>query len=178
MTFPFRATLMALVTASPAAAADLADRYTEMGTMTVTLDGAEMALVIPYDTEDDSGYAEQKMLMGSFLTMNIVGQTVGEDGEPGRPLVQVTLQEQMGKMGLISAEMFDEQGFDSPLAMDSDGGEGRLTEYSFENGRLEGTVEGTFLRLADYMSEPKLAEGATPQPVTIRFEVDLPPLDD
>lgn len=178
MTFPLRTTLAALALATPAAAADLADSYEQIGSMTVTLDGKEMPLVIPYDRERDRAYAEQKILMGRYLTINVVGQTVDDSGMPGRPMVQVTLQEQMGKMGLIAAELYDDQGYDAPLAMDADGGKGALTEYTLDEGRLEATVEGTFLRLTGYMNDPKVAEGATPVPVTISWQVDLPPLEE
>lgn len=81
----------------------------------------------------------------------------------------------MGKLGLISAEPYDEQGYDAPLAMDAEGGKGTLSEYSLQDDRLKITVQGTFLRLRDYMNKPKLAEEATPVPVTISRQVDLPP---
>jgi hypothetical protein len=74
--------------------------------------------------------------------------------------------------------MFDDQGFDAPLVMGADGGEGTLISYSFEDNRLEAEVRGTFLRLTGYMSEPKVAEDAAPMPVTIRWSVDIPALED
>ena len=170
------AAALALVT-TPLWAADLAERYKAMGSMSVDLDGRTIEMVIPYDRERNRAYAEQKMIMGSFLTINTVGRVVDDTGKPGSPMVQVTLQQQGGKMGLISAEMFDDQGFDAPLVMGADGGEGSLTSFSFEENRLEAEVQGTFLRLTGYMSDPKVAEDAAPLPVTIRWSVDVPPLD-
>lgn len=171
------AAALAVVT-PPLHAADLADRYDAMGSMSVDLDGRMIEMVIPYDRDRDRAYAEQKMIMGSFLTINTVGRVVDDAGNPGSPMVQVTLQQQGGKMGLISAEMFDDQGFDAPLVMGADGGEGTLASYSFEDNRLEAEVRGSFLRLTGYMSEPKVAEDAAPMPVTIRWSVDIPPLED
>lgn len=174
---PRLAPALAVVLALPAGAAELSDRYEAIGNMTVTLGDETLELVIPYDREKDSAFAEQKMIMGSFLTLNSVGQMVGSDGEPGRPMVQVTLQEQGTTMALISAEVFDDQGYDAPMVMGPDGGKGALIGYSFENDRLEARVEGDFLRLTGYMSEPKQAEGAEPVAATISWSVDIPPLD-
>ncbi len=163
--------------ATPTLAAELSDRYDAIGTMTVTLGDETLELTIPYDREQDSAYAEQKMIMGQFLTLNTVGQTVTADGQPGQPMVQVTLQKQGGGMALLSAEVFDEQGYDAPMAMGADGGTGALTEFSFENNRLEARVEGSFLRLTGYMSEPRVADGAEPVAATISWSVDMPPLE-
>ena len=168
---------LVLALALPAAAAELSDRYEAIGTMTVTLGDDTLDFVIPYDREKDSAYAEQKLIMGAFLTLNSVGQTVGDDGKPGRPMVQVTLQKQGDALKLLSAEMFDHQGYDAPMVMGADGGTGDLVEVSFENDRLEARVEGSFLRLTGYMSEPRPADGADPVPATISWSVDIPPMD-
>ena len=166
------------VLAEAAAAQELAARYEAMGRMSVDLGGEAMELVIPFDKEKNRAYADQKMIMGSFLTINAVGRTVKPDGKPGSPMVQVTLQKQSGALALLSAELFDEQGFDAPMAMGADGGEGRATEVSFENDHLEASIEGMFLRLTGYSKgEPAPAEGAAPVPVTIRVSVDLKPLE-
>lgn len=168
----------ALGGAGMAAAQELAPRYEAMGEMHVEMGGEVLDLVIPYDREKDRPYAEQKKIMGSFLTINSVGRGVREDGTPGNPMVQVTLQEQSGALRLLSAELFDEQGFDAPMAMGADGGEGRLEEATLEGGRLEAVVVGEFLRLTGYAKgTPAPAEGAQPQPVTIRWSVALPPLE-
>ena len=169
--------LAALALATPLAAADLADRYTAMGTMTAQIGGETLDLVIPYDTEKERGSAEQKMIMGQFLTINVLGMAVDENGEPGRPMLQVTLQKRMGDMGLLSAELFDDQGYDAPLAMGADGGTGELSEFTMEGDTASGVVTGEFLRLTGYTSEPKVAEGAAPVPVRIEWRVDLPPLE-
>jgi len=168
---------LVLALALPAGAGELSDRYEAIGTMTVTLGDETLDLVIPYDRQKDSAYAEQKMIMGSFLTLNAVGQSVGPDGAPGRPMVQVTLQKQGGSMALLSAELFDDQGYDAPMVMGPDGGAGELVAFSFENDNLDARVEGAFLRLTGYMSEPKPAEGATPVEATISWSVDIPPME-
>ncbi|MGR3323225.1 MAG: hypothetical protein ACU0DK_14990 [Pseudooceanicola sp.] len=171
--------LTAALLATPIYAADLDDRYEQMGTLSITLDGATQNLVIPYDTERDRASAEQKLIMGSYLTINVLGRSVGEDGKPGSPMVQVTLQRRSGDMKLLTVEMFDEEGFEAPLSMGVDGGEGALTAFEMtEDNQLTATIEGDMLRLADYMGDPKVAEGATPQPATISFSVTLPPLEE
>ena len=158
-------------------AADLAPRYGAMGEMTVELGGETLQLVIPHDKEKDRFYAGQKLVMGTVLTLNIVGRAIGEDGMPGSPMVQVTLQRRAGELHLLSAEMFDEQGFDAPRVMGDDGGDGGLASASFDNDHLEAVVEGHFLRLTGYSKgTPAPAEGAEPEPVTIRWSVDLPAL--
>ena len=175
----FMPMLLAFLLAAPLQAAELNERYDQMGTLSITLDGETRNLVIPYDTERDRGNAEQKMIMGSFLTINVLGRTVGEDGMPGSPMVQVTLQRRSGDMQLLSVEMFDEQGYAAPLSMGPDGGKGTLTSFEMtEDNQVSATVEGELLRLADYTSEPKVAEGATPQPTTISFSVTLAPLEE
>ncbi len=167
-----------MVLAVPVWAAELNDDFEAIGTMTVALDGETMELVIPYDVEGQEAYAEQKMIMGSSLSINAVGQAVGEDGTPGRPMVQVTLLEQGGEMRLLSAEIYDEQGYDAPLAMGADGGEGTLTGYEMtDDNAVTVTVEGTFLRLTGYMDEPRVADGAEPVAAVIRYEAQLAPLE-
>lgn len=171
------AAAVVLVSAGALSAAELSPRYEAIGEMTVELGGEVMDLVIAYDKQKDSAYAEQKMIMGSFLTINSVGQTVAETGKPGRPMVQVTLQRQSGSLKLLSAELFDEQGYDAPMVMGADGGKGAVTGVSLEDDHLEAVVEGSFLRLTGYMKgTPAPAEGAEPRPVKIRWSVDLPPL--
>jgi len=173
----FLSAIAALCIAAPAFAADLADRYTAMGTMTVQLGDKTLDMVIPFDTEKQRGYAEQKMIMGSYLTVNAVGRVVQPDGTPGSPMVQITLQKSTGDMRFLSAEVFDDQGFDAPMAMGADGGDGTLTAFSMEGNTASGVIEGEFLRLTGYSSDPKVAEGATPVPARIEWNVDLPPLE-
>lgn len=163
--------------AAPLSAAELADRYEEMGRMEVTLDGETRELVIPYDTESDRYYARQRMILDSFLTVTTVGRALAENGMPVRPMLQVTLQRRNGEMTLLSAEMFDGEGFDTPLAMGPDGGSGEVTEYSFDDDVLVARVEGEFLRLRDYMGDPAVAEGASPVPVTITWETEVAPAE-
>lgn len=174
----FLVSALAIALAAPLSAADLNDRYEAMGTMTATLGDETMELVIPYDREKQRGYAEQKMIMGSFLTINTVGRTVDKTGKPGNPMLQVTLQKQSGKMALLSAEVFDDQGYDAPLVMGADGGQAALTAFEMgDDNTVTATVEGSFLRLTGYTSEPRVADGATPVPATISWTVTLPPLD-
>lgn len=169
---------IAMVLAVPAWAAELDARYEAIGTMTVTLDGEVRELVIPYDIERDRAYAEQKMIMGSSLSINAVGHMIDADGMPGRPMVQVTLLEEFGNMRLLSAEVYDEQGYDAPMVMGADGGEGTLTGYEItDDNAVTVTVEGNFLRLTGYMDEPQVAEGAEPVAATIRYEAQLAPLE-
>ncbi len=169
---------LSLVVSGAVAANDLAPRYSIMGEMTVELGGQTLQLVIPYDNETSTAYGEQKMIMGSFLTLNTVGVGVGENGAPGQPRVQVTLQRNGGAFSLLSAELFDDQGFDAPMIMGPDGGDGALREISFENNRLDAVVEGEFQRLTGYSKgSPTPVEGVAPAPVTIRWGVDLPALN-
>ncbi|GGO50492.1 hypothetical protein SAMN05444398_101995 [Roseovarius pacificus] len=168
---------VAVAHATPLSAADLADRYIAMGTMTAQIGGDTLDLVIPYDTEKERGSAGQKMIMGQFLTINVLGMAVDEDGEPDRPMLQVTLQKHMGDMRLLSAELFDDRGYDAPLAMGADGGTGELSEFTMEGDTGSGVVTGEVLRLTGYTSGPNVAEGAAPVPVRIEWRVDLPPLE-
>lgn len=163
--------------AVPALAADLDAQYTAIGTMTAVIDGQTHDLVVVRDTASGDAMAAQRKFMG-YLSLNVVGAMIGEDGRPTIPNVQVTLMDQSGSMGLLSAEVFDDQGYDAPMVMGDDGGTGKLTAYSFEDNRLEATLEGEFLRLQGYMSEPKPADGAQPVPVTLTVSVDMPPLEE
>src|SRR6056297_347606 len=173
----FISAIAALCIATPLAAADLSERYTAMGTMTAQLGDDRLEMVIPFDTQEQYGYAEQKMIMGNYLTINVVGRVVESDGEPGSPIVQITLQKQMGDMAVLSAEVFDDQGFDAPMAMGADGGAGTLTAFTMDGNIATGVIEGEFLRLTAYNSDPKVAEGATPVPARIEWNVELPPLE-
>lgn len=169
----------AAVLAEPLQAADLMDRFEAIGTMTATIGDVGYDMVIAYDREKDRGYAERKIIMGRFLTINTVGQVVNDQGKPATPMLQVTLQEQDGEMRLLSAELFDEQGFDAPMVMGPDGAAGSLTDYKLEGDSLMATVTGEALRLTGYSSgSPAPAEGAVPQPVTVSWTVTLPPLED
>ena len=169
--------VLAAGTCGLAGAGELAPRYEAMGEMTLAMDGQEQALVIPFDKEKGRAYAEQKMLMASFLTVNMVGRGVGEDGKPGRPMLQVTLQKRGGSFSFISAELFDGRGFDEPMVMGEDGAPGTLVAVRFEGDRIEAEIEGSFLRLTGYSKgEPVAAEGAEPVAARIRAWADLPPL--
>lgn len=169
--------LAAFALAFPLHAAQIDDRYEIMGTMTVEMEAETLDLVIPFDLEDDQPNAEQTMIMEQFHTINALGRRIDDSGMPGLPMVQVTLQKRMGEMELLSAEMFDDQGYDAPMVMGADGGDGAITEISLEDDRLEATVEGAFLRLTGYTSKPVIAEGAVPVPATITWQVDLPPME-
>ncbi|MBW4981493.1 hypothetical protein KZZ07_02965 [Mameliella sp. CS4] len=174
----FLSFIAAMLMAVPGLAAELDDRYESMGTMTVTLDGTATRMVIPYDREKDRPYAEQKMIMGSFLTINTVGRVVDETGKPGRPMVQVTLQKRNGDMALISAEIFDDKGYDAPMVMGADGGDGKLVAFEMTpDNVVTATVEGTFLRLTGYTSEPRVADGAEPVAATIEWTAEIAPLE-
>ncbi|MCZ0812408.1 MAG: hypothetical protein ACQEVT_11265 [Pseudomonadota bacterium] len=167
----------ALCMAAPAFAADPANRYTAMGTMTVQLGDKAFDMVIPFDTEKQRGYAEQTMIMGTFLTINAVGQVPEPDGMPGSPMLQITLQRRTGDMAFLSAEVFDDQGFDAPMVMGADGGDRTLAAFSMEGNIASGVIAGEFLRLTGYSSDPKVAEGATPVTARIEWKVELPPLE-
>jgi hypothetical protein len=163
---------------APVLAGDLLPRYAVIGTVSATISTDVYDMVIVQDMEKDRAMAERKLIMGSFLTINTVGMVVNEAGEPDSPVLQVTLQEQGGKMALLSAELFDDQGYDAPLVMGPDGGEGSLTDYRLDGDEMRATVSGSFLRLTNYMSEPQPAEGAAPLAGTIHVAVTLPPLED
>ena len=174
----FLSIVAALFMAVPVLAADLDERYESMGTLTVTLDGTATQMVIPYDREKDRPYAEQKMIMGSFLTINTVGRKIDETGKPGRPMVQITLQKRNGDMALLSAEIFDDKGYDAPMVMGADGGDGKLVAFEMTpDNVVTATVEGTFLRLTGYTSEPRVADGAEPIAATIEWTADIGPLE-
>ena len=170
--------LAAFCIATPLAAAELSERYQVIGTITAQLGDETLNLVIPYDTEKDRAYADQSMIMGSFLTINLLGRTVEADGTPGRPMLQITLQQRGSEMDFLSAEVFDDQGFDAPLSMGLDGGAGTLVEFDLdEANRTTGRIEGQFLRLTGYTGEPRVADGATPVSATIQWRAELAPLD-
>lgn len=165
--------------ATLAGAADLDASHTEVGRITAEIDGVTHDLVITRDADGDVT-AGQKQIMGQ-LSINLLGSTVQQDGTPGKPMVQVTLMGKPDNMRLLSAEMFDEQGYDSPLVMvpgGGEGGDGAMVAFAFEDDVTTGRVEGDFLRLTGYMSEARVADGATPLPATITWEVALPPLGD
>lgn len=169
--------LLALL-AGAATANELNNDYSEMGRMSVQVGDRELELVIPLHEESGDAFAEQKLIMGSFLTINTAAQEVDDDGEPSGILVQVTLQKQGSSLTLLSAELFDDRGFDEPMAMGADGGAGTLTSHSFDNDVLTAVIEGTFVRLTGYMSgEPVADSDEQPLPAVIQWEVTLPPLE-
>ncbi|MEZ5714033.1 MAG: hypothetical protein R3D85_01985 [Paracoccaceae bacterium] len=168
---------VAVAVAGQVGAGELAPRWQAIGQIEVEIGGETRVLVISHDRENDSSEAEQRMIMGSFLTINAVGRTVSAEGKPGSPMVQVTVQGKNGAFDLLSVEMFDEQGFDAPMVIGPDGGQGALTALSFENDHLDAAITGAFQRLTGYSKgDPAPAEGVAPVPVTIRLSVDVPPL--
>jgi hypothetical protein len=159
-------------------AADLDPAYGQAGRITAEVNGATHDLVIVKAPGEEAPSAQRQMI-GTQLSVNFVGYTVQQDGTPGAPMVQVTLMGAPESMQLVSAEMFDEQGYDGPLVMDPDdlGGQGAVTDHALDGDVTAGQIEGEFLRLTGYMSEPRVADGAEPMPVTITWEVTLPPMD-
>lgn len=153
--------LFAAMLALPVAAQELLPRYSVMGTVTVTVDGTEHHLVIPFDTDNDSASAEENNFMGR-RSVNFVAYTVGDNGKPGGPMLQLTFWVKDGAGDLLSAEFFD-QGYNAPLAVESD--EGALTFSAFsitEANEIEASFAGEFLRMENYMSDPAIAPDATP----------------
>lgn len=160
-------------------AADLDADYAQAGRVTAEVGGVTHDLLIVKAPGEEAPSALRQMI-GTQLSVNFVGYTVQEDGTPGGPMVQVTLAGEPGSMRLVSAEMFDDQGYDGPLVMDPDdlGGQGAVTEHALDGDVTAGRIEGEFLRLTGYTSEPRVADGAEPLPVTITWEVTLPPLEE
>lgn len=159
------------------AAQTLDPRYEAIGEMTATVGDVTYEMVIPYDREKDRAYASRKIIMGSFLTINVVGRVVRENGRPGSPMLQITLQERFGSMALVSAEVFD-KGFDEPLVMGPDGGKGAVVSYELDGDEMTAVVEGEFLRLTGYAAgTARVADGAEPLQARIEWRVALPPMD-
>ena len=169
----------AIPLATPASAepAMLSDRYEAMGTIDAQLGEATYRLIVPYDIVRNRPHAEQRMIFGSILTISILGHVFGQDGTPDRPMLQITLQNRQGEMALISAEILDGAGYDAPLVMGSDGGQGDLVSFTLEDNVLSGTIEGNFLRVSGHAPDRSVAEGAEPLPATLELAVTLPPLE-
>ena len=170
------APLAALTLALPAMGQELLPRYKVMGTVAVTVDGTEHSLVIPYDTETDNAYAAERNIMGR-RSINLLARTVGDDGIPGSPMLQLTFWVKDGAGDILSAEFFD-QGMDAPLAAGADGGAVAFGEFSItDDNEISATFAGEFVRMADYMSEPVVAEGTSPVPVSGTVTVTVPKPD-
>ena len=171
------ALVLAVAVAGRVAAGELAPRWEAIGRMQLEMGGTVTELVVAHDREKNRSKAEQKLLMGSYLTVNVVGQTVNDAGKPASPMVQVTVQQRNGTFELVSVELFDEQGFDAPMVIGPDGGQGDLTAIAYRADRIEATIAGSFQRLTGYSKgTPAPAEGTAPVPVAIQLDVSLPPL--
>ncbi len=159
--FRFAPAIAATMLTLPAVGQELLPRYSVMGTVTVTVDGTEHDLVIPFDTDNDSASAEENNFMGR-RSVNFVAYSVGDDGEPASPMLQLTFWVTDGAGDILSAEFFD-QGYDAPLAVESDEGTVAFSAFSItEANEIEASFAGEFLRMENYMSAPAIAPDATP----------------
>ena len=154
----------------------LTERYETMGTIEARVGDTTYSMIVPYDVARNRPHAEQKAIMGTFLTINFLGHVVAPDGTPDRPILQVTLQKREGDMSLVSAELLDDLGYGAPLVMGGDGGRGALVSFELEDSVVSGKIEGMFLRLDGYAPNRSIAAGTTPIPATIELDVTLPPL--
>ncbi len=167
------ATVLATAIALPAMAQELLPRYTIMGTATVTVDGTEHSLVIPYDTENDSAYAAERNIMGR-RSVNLLARTVNDDGIPGSPMLQLTFWVDNGTGDFLSAEFFGED-MNTPLAAGSDGGTVAFGNFSIsDDNEISADFSGEFVRMENYMSESAIAPGTDPVPISGTFSVTVP----
>lgn len=166
-----------LLTAIPLTASDLAAPFEAIGEIKGEIGDTAHQLVILHDHDSQTSYADRRTVMGSYLSINMVALRIENGAPAASPVVQITLMGQDGGMDLLSAEVFDEAGYDAPLVMGPDGGAGRLSAYTLDGDALSGTIEGSFLRLSGYTSDPHVADGAEPVPAMLHFSATLPPLD-
>lgn len=167
----FLTCLLLIALPLPAAAQELAARYMAMGNMAVSVEGQEHRLVIPFDKEKNRAYALEKDVLG-HRSVNLLARTVGTDGAPARPMMQLTFWVEEGTGELLSAEFFDDQGMSAPLVANSDFGSAAFTEFTMtEENKVTAAFSGRFLRMENYTSQPQVAQGVEPVEISGEFEV-------
>jgi hypothetical protein len=167
---------LAILLAAPAFAQDLDPRWEPMGEMTVTLDGTEYEMMIPFDTKKDRPYASEREIIGR-RSFNILGSVVTPEGKPGKPRLQITFFLKDDQPDLISMEVYDDQGFRKPLTISPDAGTGDFTAFEITADReITASFAGEMMRMDNSdPANPQLAEDAAPMTVMGRIRVTVPP---
>ena len=167
---------LAFLLANLAQAQDLAPRWESIGEMTVTLDGTEYEMVIPYDTQKDRAHASERVMIGN-RTFNVLGSVVAPEGKPGKPQLQLTFFVNKGVPNLLSMEIYDDQGFRKPLMIGPDAGKGGFTSFEITaENEITASFAGEMLRMDNSdPANPHLAEGAAPRAIEGRIRVSVPP---
>ena len=167
---------LAILLAGPSFAQDLDPRWEPMGEMTVTLDGTEYEMVIPFDTKKKRPYASEREIVGR-RTFNILGSVVTPEGKPGKPRLQITFFLKDNQPDLISMEVYDDQGFRKPLTISPDAGTGDFTAFEITADReITASFAGEMMRMDNSdPANPQLAEGAAPMAVNGSIRVTVPP---
>ncbi len=157
-----------------ATAQDLNPRYTVIGTGTAHIGDATHMLIVPYDTEKDRARAKESNFgMGRSFSVSL--HTVGAEGKPGSPFLQLTFQISKGQPDWVTAEFFDAQGISAPLAAGPDAGTVAFTAFDISaDNQVTASLAGTFLRLKDYTTAPAIADSAAPVPFTAEIMVNVP----
>lgn len=163
---------IALSTA-PTAAQALDDRFREMGTIEVTIDGEPMSLLVLWDTKRGRGYATSREVVGR-QTINVLGSAINENGKPATPRLNISLIVLDEEPELISAELFDGQGSSSPLVVRPGIGAGGFTAFTLDGERITGSFEAKMRRVQGHTTgDPKVVEDAEPVVVTGDIKVSL-----
>lgn len=168
----FRAIGLTALLAFPAAAQDLAPGLEQIGVIEATVGGEAFTAPIVFDTERDRAYAQTREIMGR-ISVNAVGQVLDADGTPGTPMFQVTFWDRDGTLDLLSAEVFD-QGFDKPLVLEPEMGEGGVTASSVDGRSYTLTVEAEMQRLEGYSKGENKAVDTPLVPVVMDVSFTVP----
>ncbi len=143
-------------------------RYEQIGAIEATVNGEAMTFPVFYDTEKDRSFVDERE-SGNIRSVNVMGATVGEDGKPGSPRMQVLAQ--LGSYGMKNITINDgsmmhpleSAGMQTDVTFDEDG----------SNGVYSGSFSGTLTRTdAEEMdgTEEVIFEGPVEVSGTFRVE--------
>lgn len=129
---------------APGFAADFSARYEATGTASATVDGETFELRSWLDKE--RGRSSNKVDdIGSGMFYHVLVATVGPDGKPANPMVQLSFIKYDDMAKPTDIWLIDET-FIRPLAAGENGGQIHAFDVTFDGSAMSGTFEGSLVR--------------------------------
>lgn len=138
--------LVASAFAAPLSASEFSERYDSTGTVTASVNGEALNLQSWFDKQRtrSSNSAEEHMFGDVFY--NIVAATVGENGRPANPMVQISfIMRADGSVLPVDLWLIDAD-FMRPLAAGDNGGPMSMSGVASDGTSLSGEFEGRLVR--------------------------------
>jgi hypothetical protein len=151
-------------------AAEFSARYAPLGTGTFQINGTDQSVMSYLDTEKDRASVKLRVFSDT-PSYNLQFRSVGDDGAPALPGLQVDFQISGGAPSGVNISVIDQPGWEVLLA-GPDGGPVSLTDLIVDGTTVSGNFTGTLhrvdMRTSERVNETEVLE------VTGTFSTEVP----